>query len=32
MFGGTDVPVQHLVDYLELMDNLYAFLEGPPAD
>lgn len=27
LFQGTDVPVQRLVDYLEQMCNLYAFLE-----
>ena len=27
LFQGTDVPVQRLVDYLEQMYNLYAFLE-----
>ena len=30
MFQGTDVPVQHLVDYLAEMYNLYAFLEDHP--
>ncbi|MDE2715783.1 MAG: hypothetical protein OXI33_02065 [Chloroflexota bacterium] len=26
----TDVPVQHLVDYMAQMYNLYAFLEDHP--
>ena len=30
VFHGTDVPVQHLVDYLAQMYNLYAFLEDHP--
>ena len=30
VFQGTDVPVQRLVDYLEQMHNLYAFLEDHP--
>ena len=30
VFEGTDVPVQRLVDYLEQMYNLYAFLEEHP--
>ena len=30
LFEGTDVPVQRLVDYLEQMHNLYAFLEDHP--
>ena len=29
-FHGTDVPVQHLLDYLAQMYNLYAFLEDHP--
>ena len=32
VFHGTDVPVQHLVDYLAQMYNLYAFLEDHPQD
>ena len=30
VFDGTDVPVQHPVDYLSQMYNLYAFLEDHP--
>ena len=30
VFHGTDVPVQHLVDYMAQMYNLYAFLEDHP--
>ena len=30
VFHGTDVPVQHLVDYLAQTYNLYAFLEDHP--
>ena len=30
VFHGTDVPVQHLLDYLAQMYNLYAFLEDHP--
>ena len=30
VFRGTDVPVQHLFDYLAQMYNLYAFLEDHP--
>ena len=30
LFQGTDVPVQRLVDYLEQMYNLYAFLQDYP--
>ena len=30
VFGGTDVPVQYLLDYLAQIHNLYAFLEDHP--
>ena len=30
VFDGTDVPVQRLVDYLDQMYNLYAFLDDHP--
>ncbi len=30
VFYGTDIPVQHLVDYMAQMYNLYAFLDDHP--
>ena len=30
VIGGTDVPVQHLIDYLTEMYDLYYFLEDYP--
>ena len=30
VFHGTDVPVQRLIDYMDQMHNLYAFLEDYP--
>ena len=31
VFHGTDIPVQRLIDYMDQMYNLYAFLEDHPA-